>query len=315
MSSPNAREPCLLGKGWLHSRDVIYLYATTTAANEANKFSSIVFRWMRGEWGLWHVPTRLCSIFTVGEKERRIIYCIGIDGAFEISSGNHVQAGVLDNSDGGPTKLRNILCAKPMDDYILAAGISRMVYRCETGTDRWTRFDEGMRVPRSSTEVAGFKSIDGDGQGRYVGVGFYGEIWVFDRKQWRQVSSPTNIKLEAVRWTDEGELLVVGGAGVLLQGFPDSLKVIDHGETNDTFWSIEAFNGSWYIATRAGTIWRWNGSALSEVELPANISTGWLHAADGALLSVGAHDVVVFDGGTWTAIAKPSPDLDWPLEW
>jgi hypothetical protein len=169
---------------------------------------------------------------------------------------------------------------------------------------------------RAGQQVAGFKAIDGDGQGRYVAVGFHGEIWFFERGAWRRLPSPTNVKLESVRWVDEDLIYIAGGGGTLLRGSPDALEVVEHTATTDTLWSIELFHGKLYVANNKGSLWTVRNNQVIPEKLPADsITTGWLHAADGVLLSVGVHHALLHDGTGWTLLEQPAPDVEWPLQW
>lgn len=310
------QEPFLLGKGWVHSRDLIYLYGATRAANEADLREMVVVRWKQGQWGLWQVGTRLCSVCTATSAGERVILVVGIDGYMEISKAGGDQAGLIDNSAEGPNDLRHITFARPIGPHFVAVGMSRMVYRCDVSGGNWQPIDAGVRVPRSSPELAGFKAIDGDGQGRYLAVGLYGEMWLYEGAQWRRLVSPTNVKLEAVKWVGD-KVYVAGGGGVLLHGEPDALEIVTHTATAETFWSIEYFEGALYLATRVDSLWRLEGDDLQPV-VPVEgrrVTTGWLHANDGIMLSVGEHDAMIFDGKAWTPLEQPAADSKWPLHW
>lgn len=310
------QEPFLLGRGWVHSRDLIYLYGMTRAANEADEFEMVVLRWEQGEWGLWQVGTRLCSVCTAMNADDRVILTVGIDGYVEMSDDSGVAAGLIDDSANGPNSLRHITFARPIGSHFVAVGMSRMVYRSDVRGGGWRAIDADVRGPRSASEVSGFKAIDGDGQGRYLAVGLFGEVWLYENSRWRRIDSPTNVKLEAVRWIGD-QVYIAGGGGIVLRGQPDALEVVTHTATKDTIWSVEYFDGAVYLATSRDSVWKLAGDDLEPVVLAENrrVTTGWLHANDGLLMSVGDHDVMLFDGKAWTPLEQPAADSDWPLRW
>src|SRR5687767_4473374 len=141
------QESFLLGKGWVHSCNLIYLYGVTRAANEADERESVVLRWKQGEWGLWQVGTRLCSVCSATHAGERTIITVGIDGYVEISDERGVHSEAIDDSDQGPNDLRHITSARPIGPHIVAVGMSRMVYRREVRGGGWSSIDAGARVP------------------------------------------------------------------------------------------------------------------------------------------------------------------------
>ena len=195
--------------------------------------------------------------------------------------------------------------------------MSRMVYSRAMESSEWLRIDDGARVASGSAEIAGFKSIDGDGLGRYIAVGFYGDLWLYDERRWRRLTSPTNAKLECVRWVSESRAYIAGGGGILLRGQPDALEIVEQSSTKQTFWSMEWYDDHLYLATRDGSLWRLHDDDIVPVQLSSEraVTTGWLHANDGVLLSVGEHDLLVFDGHAWRSIDQPPLGADWPFEW
>jgi hypothetical protein len=306
------REPFVFGKGWVHSADLMYFYGATSEMNEADEFESVVLRRQGNEWGLWQVATRLCSVVTADNRGERVVVCTGIDGYVEI--GERPEA--IDNAEDGPNELRHITFVRPFGQRILAVGMSRMVYERDVAAGPWRRMDDGIRIPRQSLEIDGLKSIDGDGRGNYVAVGLRGGIWIYRNGRWHSIASPTNVKLESVRWIDD-VIYAAGGGGLLFRGRPDALELVEQTATDETFWSIESYRHELYLATRSNSLWRLVGDDLVPVELPRTppVTTGWLHANDGVLLSVGERDLALYDGEAWRRLKPPPEDVAWPFEW
>lgn len=308
------REPFIFGKGWVHSREVMYFYGATRAMGEADEFESVVLRWERGKWGLWQIGTRLCSVVTTAYTGPRTVICTGIDGYVEVSDGKSRHVEAIDRSKDGPNRLNHVTSVRPIGEQVFAVGMSRMVY-ARHAQGSWHRMDDGVRIPRESLEIDGLKAIEGDGRGTLVAVGLRGGIWVWETGPWRSVVSPTNIKLEALRWLN-GALYIAGGGGLLLRGQPDVLEIVHQTATEDAFWSMESYRGELYLATRRGSLWKLVGDDLERVELPGSpdVTTGWLHSNDDVLLSVGERDLFVYDGKDWTRVPPPA-DAVWPFEW
>jgi hypothetical protein len=306
-----------LSKGCIHDGGPIYLYGTTREANENDEYWSIVLRLADSEWGYWALDTRLCGICTLEEEGERVVLCVGINGTMQISDAEGVHDVLIDNSEDGPNDLRHITAVRQIGQEVFAIGMSRMVYRRSPRSLLWYRMDDGIRLPTGTSRIAGLKAIDGDGRGRYLAAGLFGEMWLYEDARWNQLDSPTNVKLEAVRWVRDDLVFVAGARGTLLYGPPRTLKLIDDAEVRDTFWSIEWFRGQLYLATGTGSIYVLAGNGLKRVEPIAGvtITTGYLHAAGGHLLSVGARDALLFDGMTWRCLTRPADGSGVPFDW
>lgn len=308
------REQFIFGKGWVHSSGVLYFYGATRDMNEADDFESVVLRCERGKWSFWQIGTRLCNVVTQGQGDSHLVACIGIDGYVEILKGQARRVEAVDRSRDGPNRLKHLTFARTFGERILTVGMSRMVYERNSGAS-WRAIDSGLRIPRSSPEIEGLRAIEVDDNGDLVAVGLRGDIWFRQSEIWRAIESPTNLKLESLRWLN-GVLYICGGRGLLLHGQPDKLKIITQTATEDTFWSMESFGGEIFLSTRRGSIWKLIGEELVRVELAGgpDVSTGWLHANEGLLLSVGERDIFTNDGHSWTRL-KPPTDASWPFEW
>jgi hypothetical protein len=306
-----------LGKGWIHDAETIYLYGTTREANDRDEGWSIGLRRAGGEWGYWMIDHRVCGICTLREIGGRVVISAGMDGSMQISDADGMHDTVVDASDDAPNDLRNITAIRTIGEDVFAIGMSRMVYRRSRGSLNWSRMDDGMRLRTGTSQLAGIKAIDGDGHGRFLAAGFFGEIWLFENEKWQQIDSPTNVKLEAIRWVNDDLVFIAGASGILLYGPPNELKLIQEAEAADTFWSIEWFRAKLYLATGKGTLYVFDGNRFQrqDLRLPRGFTTGNLHAADGLLLSVGSRDAVLFDGTTWRPLVPHEEGAEFPFDW
>jgi hypothetical protein len=309
------RIPFLLGKGFIHDKGSIYFYGSTVAANARDEWQSLILQWSAGSWSCSLIETRLCGICAPAALGD-VMVAVGLDGAFVVSKATGMHGDHVDPTPEGPSNLRQITALRAVGAEVFAVGMARMVYRLEPGSIRWRSIASGMVLPFGTGEVAGFKALDRDDRGRLAAVGFFGEIWLYENGRWRELDSPTNVKLEAVRWK-EGELFIAGGSGTILYGEPDRLQVYDSTEIRDTIWSAEWFQDRLFLATGRGSVYSLGEGKLRKEELPGKglISTGHLHAADGILLSVGAHDALIYDGAVWTVLDPPTGESTPPLDW
>lgn len=309
--------PIRLGKGWIHNAQTLYFYGTTREANDNDERWSIALRWANGEWGHWIIEHRVCGICTLQELGDRVVLTSAIDGTVEISDAKGDHETVVDITDDAPNDLRNITAMRVIGEDVFAIGMSRMVYRRPPGSLTWYRMDHGMRLRTGTSQIAGLRAIDGDRRGRFLAVGLFGEIWLFEKQRWWQLDSPTNIKLEAVKWVSPDLVFIAGASGTLLYGSPHKLKLIEDLGIRDTFWSIEWFQDKLYLATGKGAIYALDDDRLRRQD-PApgrEITTSYLHAADGHLLSVGPRDALLFNGSVWRAMSPQDEGAEFPFDW
>lgn len=306
-----------LGKGWIHEDGFIYLYGSTLDAGRNDEHWSVVLRFAEGRWGYWTVDARLCGICGVQERNERVLLTMGIEGSVQVSDADGVHDTHVDRTVDGPNDLRHITALCPVRKDVYAIGMSRMVYRREPNSLAWTRIDDGMRLPTGTDQVAGLKALDGDGAGALLAAGLFGELWRYDGRRWRQLDSPTNMKLEAVRWVLPELVFVAGARGLLLCGPPEAPRVVEPSSTQDTFWSMQWFQNRLYLATGKGTLHVLVDGELVQLDpFPGSpITTGSLHVGAGLLMSVGSRDVLLFDGRDWRRLSPPAGWLDCPFDW
>src|SRR6266540_836063 len=133
--------------------------------------------------------------------------------------------------------------------------MKRQVFRRPVNTSRWERFDDGVLVPKTSKEVAGFLTIDGFSGSEIYAAGYRGEIWYFDGMKWRRIDSPTNLRLEALRCVVGDSVIAVGDEGVILLGRDDRWDVVAQELTDETFTDVETFQERIFISTEVGVLY------------------------------------------------------------
>jgi hypothetical protein len=79
--------------------------------------------------------------------------------------------------------------------------------------------------------------------------------------------------------------------------------VVEHGDTKEEIWDLQWFGGKLYLSTTR-MLYTLEGDRLKRVDTGKEIPATCYHldAADGILWSIGAKDILQFDGKTWTRI-------------
>lgn len=152
----------------------------------------------------------------------------------------------------------------------------------------------------------GFFDMDGTGPSCIYAVGWKGEIYLYDSKVWLRDDSPTTVHLASVRCLKDDDIWICGNNGLVLHGSFNNWQVIRDDSLIGNWYSIEEFAGSVYVASNT-QLARIEGSSIIPLDIGLNrpLTTHRLHAKDGMLWSIGAKDVLAFDGQHWTEVVHP----------
>jgi hypothetical protein len=183
-----------------------------------------------------------------------------------------------------------------------ACGMDRQVYRRDAA-HAWTCIDMDMRKAPAALDVFGFESIHGFSENDIYAVGWHGEIWHFDGSRWSRIESPTDLILTRVFCAEDGRVYICGQQGMLIRGRGSSWQVVEHGDTQEDLWDLQWFNGRLYLSTTR-MLYILEDDRLKIVDTGDEIPATCYHldAADGIMWSIGAKDILQFDGQTWTRI-------------
>jgi hypothetical protein len=293
--------------GFVENSNTLRFIGQADQLNEAEEPNSILFKWIRAtneRYGFdldWYA-TRMWVLDTPHLQ----VFVVGPDGRVNIGTLQGDTQEQIDASNRGPSVYGEIRDLRFIGNHLYAAGMGRQVYRRD-GKDNWVHRDVRAIQPSNLEEVTGFNAIDGLGEEDIFAVGFRGEIWRLHAAAWRQVESPTNVILNALRVIDTNLMFACGKKGTLLRGTGDSWQAIAHESTDDEFWGLEWFNDALYVAS-ARSLYR---LAADDTLTPINLGLGkgvtcrFLHANDGVLLSVGTKNVCwTEDGVIWRDLAQ-----------
>ncbi len=149
-----------------------------------------------------------------------------------------------------------------------------------------------------------FHSIDGFTESELYAVGWDGEIWHYNGTEWFQLVSPTNLALYKVICALDGNVYACGQLGILLRGRHNKWAVLDQELTKEDLWGLAWFNDQLF-ASSSHFVYKLMGDTLRRADMGPIKPPSTCHqlsAADGLLWSIGAKDVMQFDGQTWSRI-------------
>jgi hypothetical protein len=176
-----------------------------------------------------------------------------------------------------------------IDDIVYGCGMARTVLKRER-RDNWIEFGP---PDSQSSAVIGFEDLSGFNGSDIYAVGWGGEIWHFNGKNWSQIDSPVSSILTAVCSAEDGFVYAVGHDGVMLKGRDDSWTVVETGR-KENLMDVQFYAGQVYVATNFDILKLTEHGLELDDGFPANDRPSTclhlLKAADG-LFSMGTKDL------------------------
>lgn len=292
--------------GVVRYHDLAYL-ASVSDEMQANRVDhTYITEWDAGTWRVgdddddiqhWsvvagtlvHLPLEQALFLGAGGQ----VICTGSGDTHEEQLPNDESA------IAGRGEMRGV-CA--VEGVAYACGMDRQVYRRHDEND-WRAMDTGARPAAEDEQIVGFETIAGFSSSEIYAAGWGGEIWAYDGKRWQPQVSPTNLVITALCCAEDGYLYACGQLGTLLRGRHTNWEVIEHGDSDDDFWSLAWFKGALYVSSSTA-IYKLQNGHLQTVDFGDDEPDNCFHlsAADGVLWSIAAKDVFAFDGSLWQRI-------------
>jgi hypothetical protein len=285
--------------GVVRYKNLCYLLATNDEDVADDIPHTVIYELYNGQWGSDYFDWSAISISVCHIPTERVI-TISPSGKVEASGGGHPPTNeeISSNEDLIFREVKGI--AK---GYAYAVGPARTVYKRDKPGE-WNR----INVPqpeRDNLMNAGFESIDGFSEKDIYAVGWGGEIWHYNGSLWKQLNSPTNLGLFKVRCAEDGYVYVSGQMGILLRGRNEIWEIIEHETTEEDLRGIECFKEKLYVSTTK-SVYELKDEQLIQVDFGNDVPSTcyYLSANDGIMWSIGAKDVMEFDGKKWSRIVK-----------
>lgn len=288
--------------GAVRSKEVGYLIATDDKLAKKKEPHSVLVSWYKGQWFQHLLEWSSPSVCVVQHpKEQGVV--IGLQGdAFVTGQKDDHPEEIVDGKIS-PQKRGFLRSVRAIEGKAYAVGMHRQAYRRD-GANKWTCIDDSMRPPSGKGEVEGFEAVDGFSAKEIYAAGWDGMIWSYDGKKWKELDSPTNTILTSMCCGEDGNVYICGQEGMLIRGRKNKWEIIDHGFGKADFWGVCWFNGKLYISTMKQVLTLAKDDSIERVRMGGDPAESAYHlsAADGWMWSIGAKDVMAFDGKTWSRI-------------
>ena len=292
------------------AKGVVFVSVVVDEYAERNIDHALLFAWLNDDWAK---PLDECEMkwsvagLCVASIPKIQGIFVGTWGEIACVGGGDTHMETLEKAKGGtPSKRGPMLSIASISGRAYAVGMGRQVYRRD-GRDQWTAIDEQIRPAKGDTKPYGFDTIAGFSETDIYAAGRYGEVFHYNGKTWTKLPVPTDQIITHACCAGDGNVYLCGRNGLLLKGRGEEWKVIAHGKRDD-LWNLAWFNDRLYVATMKAVFWlseEADGDYLNDVEWTNGDKPKTclrLSAADGVLWSIGAKDVLSFDGTTWTRI-------------
>ncbi|ABR81400.2 MULTISPECIES: hypothetical protein [Pseudomonas aeruginosa group] len=293
-----------LSTGVLRYSDLAYLLATSDEDIQEGLVGTLLFTIDRGTPGAASLDWLACSGTVCHLPSERYV-ALGVQGQVRVMGGGSQSDESISNSGRDPRSrgpLREVRGVARGRAY--AVGTCRQAYvREDEGV--WRCIDQTAQGGDVALTDTSFESIDGFSEQEIYTVGWEGEIWSYDGSVFTQASSPTNLALYKVRCAGDGYAYACGQLGTLLRGRGDKWEIIEHESTREDLWGMEYFDGHLYVSS-THFVYRLVDGRLERVDFGDDVPASCYHlsAADGIMWSVGAKDVMEFDGQSWKRILE-----------
>ncbi|MGG5820264.1 hypothetical protein [Falsiroseomonas sp. HW251] len=263
---------------------------------------SVLAFWVKGKFGEagqtgWH--TAGIAVLT---QPRECAVAVG-GGGQSVAFGppNYKVDERIGAPGDGPANRGPLRGVRTIADRVYAVGMDRQAY-IRVGERDWRPMQQGLTgTPPGQT--SGFEAVDGYSAEEIYAVGWDGEIWQWDGSSWTRQESPTNLILTDVCCAGDGQVYACGRQGLLLRGRGPTWTIVEQDVIDEDIWSLAWFGEALYLATFEA-VYVMRGDTIEMVDFGEGkaLSTYRLGVGPASLWSVGAKDVMSFDGTSWTRI-------------
>lgn len=290
--------------GVVRYKDLSYCSFISDEASNAKIAQSFIFEWDAGTWRGDDEASRdwdtVSATLAFNPLEQAIF--LGEAGEISCLGSGDLHDEQIGSKESSPAKRGSMRGIKTIGEQVYAVGMNRQVYR-RNKAGEWSCIDKGARPPKGSDEVFGFEAIDGFNEKEIYAVGWQGEIWLYNGNDWSKKDSPTNFILVDVCCAGDENVYACGRVGTLLCGRGDKWSTIEHETITDDIWSMVWYQDTLYLSTM-DAVYMLNNDSLVLVDMGNDQPETCFHlsTADGVLWSIGAKDIMAFDGMKWVRI-------------
>jgi len=288
--------------GTIRNRKLGYFIQSDDAAVTAKIPLSGIVQWTPEGWGDGGQVKWLTAGAAVVRNPIEQLVVVGEFGQVLVLGSGDRHEETIGQGKKSPQNRGPLRGVRLIDGLVYAVGMDRQVYvRSKEG--QWSEFEPHPATSSSDEKVVGFEAIDAYAANDIYAVGWDGEIQHFNGNVWRLISSPVNTILVDVCCGGDGYVYACGRNGVLVRGKGETWETVDLAEFTEDVWNLAWYQDCLYLAT-FDNLFTLNKGELRVVNMGSDqaATCGRLAVGDGVLWSIGAKDVMAYDGNQWTRI-------------
>jgi len=287
----------LIRTGAVRLPDVGYIYACDPKKENQDIPHTVVFTWKSNRFIRGEAEYSAHSCCLINHPEPGVVNVSG-PGFNAVQTRNGITVGKIYENNLSEPKTRRygeIRSVATIEDKAYAVGMSGTIFRLDK-IGSWKCIDKGISRDFDIEAIHGFSGSD------MYAVGYQGEVWHFNGKKWAKREVPTNAYLSCVNCAGNDTVYIAGDSGVLLRGRENSWETIES-ELEDDIWDLEWFMGLLYASTMDG-LYKLIDDEMEPVDFGKDTPETCYHlsAAEGVMWSIGAKDIMSFDGKSWTRV-------------
>lgn len=184
--------------------------------------------------------------------------------------------------------------------YVYAVGPGRKVVKRQR-KNKWISIDSpSMKPKKKEFEDSGFSAIDGFSDTDLYASGGAGDLWHFDGQRWTFINLGTNVVLENICCSSDGNVYIITNANVLIVGRNDRWEILDQEIGEEILEEMVCYKGTVYISSHK-KLYEIKKKKIvdTKLKLPKMDSYSHLAEGDGILLLAGIHCAYFYDGKKW----------------
>lgn len=286
--------------GAIRERDLGYLVLSNDEAATRKVPLAGIVQWEPDGWGdAGQVKWRVAGAVIAPTPKEQLCAVGEFGQALFVGSGDKHEETIGKGRDS-PKERGPLRGARTIGGRVHAVGMDRQAYRRDA-PGKWTLLGNGL-PPTGAQTTVGFEAVDGFSENDLYTCGWDGELWKFDGDRWSSLPSPVNTVLVEICCGGDGNVYACGRNGVLLRGRDDVWEIVSTSLKED-LWGLAWFRDRLYLSTMENVFTlQPDGLHLvtwgkEKVKTCYDLVTG-----AGLLWSIGAKDVVSFDGKKWSRI-------------
>jgi hypothetical protein len=288
--------------GAIRQSDLGYLILSDDGAREKKIAMAGIVQWEPAGWGDGGQVAWRAAGAAIAKLPAEQLIVVGEFGSALLLGGGDRHEESVQSADSKPSDRGPLRGVRAVGDSIFVVGMDRQVYRRDP-RGNWSAFDKGLPRQPESKEISGFESVDGFSEADLYAVGWEGEIWNCANGEWHQEPSPLKTVLVDVCCGGDGAVYACGRNGVLVRGRRGTWAAVELGGFTESLWSLAWYGGKLYAASM-DTIFELSNEQLVPVNMGSDRAKTCydLVTGHGVMWSIGAKDVMSFDGHAWTRI-------------